>query len=62
MSILKTQPENSHATNTGWVSNKTGELLVGISHLVDKMEAELAEVIAKIDAIQDNADDSIGNV
>lgn len=44
MSILNTQPPNSYPSKNGWRDKNTHEILVNISNMVQKMEAELEAV------------------
>lgn len=48
MSILNTKPANSYASKEGWRDKDTHEILVNITHMVQKMEAELVAVNAKL--------------
>lgn len=49
MSLLKTKPEGAIATKNGWVS-ASGELLVAITDLINKLKQELVDVNQRIRA------------
>jgi hypothetical protein len=54
--ILDTKPNytESHATPTGWVDSKTGELLVAIPHMRQKLLDDHARIVAKMKEMEPN--------